>query len=141
MRPAARCPKHHIQPITPKAPMTTAQTEPNLFRIVMELAREPGHPEGDRADRYVLIAPLDDDGQLDGKAWKSVRERCRVLRENPGKAAQIGHLVHGPGGRWTIEYPDRPDEAGFRFETEHFIPGEYVSVVRDDAPHVFQVVV
>jgi len=114
-----------------------------LNRIVLELAREPGHPEGDANDRYVIVAPLHADGRLDGEAWKAVRDSCRVVRETAGAEASLGHLVHGPGGRWILTFDitnDRPDETGFRFEIEPFVSAEYVSIERGDETHVFRVV-
>ena len=117
-----------------------------LNRIVLELAREPGHPEGDANDRYVIVAPLHADGRLDGEAWKAVHApaAARALTyETAGAEASLGHLVHGPGGRWILTFDitnDRPDETGFRFEIEPFVSGEYVSIERGDETHVFRVV-
>jgi CheY-like chemotaxis protein len=111
-------------------------------RIVLELAREPAHPEGDPSERYVLVAPLTDNGQLDGNAWPTAREHCRVARESGHHAISLGHLVHGPGGHWTLQFDitnDRPDEKGFHFEDERFVPGEYISIEREGGTHTFRV--
>lgn len=115
-----------------------------LSRIVLELAREPGRPEGDAQERYVLVAPLGEGGHIDAQAWKAVAARCRVARESASGESSLGHLKHVSGGRWALHYDitgDRNDETGFRFETERFVPGEYVSIERDDGTHVFRVVV
>jgi hypothetical protein len=124
--------------------MSVTDDNITLHKIVLELAREPGHPSGDRDEKYVIVAPLTDDGHIDAEAWKQVRERCRVARESSDDETSLGHLVHGPGGRWFLHYDisnDREDESGFRFEDERFVPGEYISVERDDGTHVFRVVV
>jgi hypothetical protein len=61
--------------------------------------------------------------------------------------AEIGHLLHKPGGpehaQWVFDYDDAAeydDESGYRFGAHAFAPGEYVSI-RDDAGelHTFRV--
>jgi hypothetical protein len=61
---------------------------------------------------------------------------------------QTGHLVHKPGGaehaRWVFQYdpaPEDDDEAGYRFGSHVFAPGEYVSIRDhdDDEIHTFKV--
>jgi hypothetical protein len=114
----------------------------NLERIVLELAREPEHPQGDPNERYVIVAPLTPVGRLDAEAWTETREHCRVARESAGAADSLGHLVHGPGGRWFLTFDitnDRPQEMGFRFGDERFVPGEYVSIERDGRAQAFRV--
>lgn len=51
-----------------------------------------------------------------------------------------GHLVHRSGDSWTFKYADIPDELGYRFNEERFIPGEYVSVTEEGSTHPFRVV-
>lgn len=109
-----------------------------LSRIDLELAREPGHPAGDPTDRYTIVAPLDADGRIDPDAWREQRARCVVVRETRSGSSR-GHLVHGPGGRWLIQYEDGDEESGFRFHDEPFRNGEYVSIIRDDESHVYRV--
>jgi len=89
---------------------------PHSFRqIRLELAREPGHPEGDHGIAYVMVAPLDDAGHIDTQLWHSHREACRVARLRPGAEDERGHLVHRPGGSWAFTYdvaarvPTSPD--------------------------------
>ena len=57
---------------------------------------------------------------------------------------EIGHLIHRPGGSWAFHYDidgDDDDEAGYRFGTHAFTPGEYVSIKDEDGDlHTFQVV-
>jgi hypothetical protein len=114
-----------------------------LSRIELELAREPGHPHGDRNHGYHLYLPLTADGQIDGKAWHENQAACRVRRMRPNEEDARGRILHGPGGRWIFDYSeetDRDNETGFRFGEERFVPGEYVSIREDDGKtHVFQV--
>lgn len=114
---------------------------PSSFRqIRIELAREQGHPAGSHDIAYLLLAPLDDDCYIDADMWRQHREACRVARLRPGEAPLHGHLVHRRGGSWAFEYSDIPDEVGYRFNEERFVPGEYVSVTEDGGTHPFRVV-
>lgn len=117
---------------------------PDNFRHVrLELAREKGHPEGDRGHGYDILMPLTDDGHIDAEAFKKHHAACRVRRFRPDEDDAIGVLAHGPGGRWFFDYDKRQTsdaEAGFRFSEERFVPGEYVSIAEDDGDmHTFQV--
>jgi hypothetical protein len=115
-----------------------------LSHIELELAREPGHPLGDRNHGYHLYLPLTEEGRIDGKAWQQHRHACRVRRIRPNEEDARGRILHGPGGRWIFDYTedtDRDNETGFRFSEERFVPGEYVSIHEDDGKtHVFQVI-
>lgn len=116
---------------------------PDNFRVIrLELAREAGHPEGDAQHGYDLLAPLDDEGRIDGKAFRSSPGSCRVRRFRPGEADAVGRLAHGPGGAWLIDYgaAQHLPERGFHFRDERFRPGEYVSIHEDDdRMHTFRV--
>lgn len=118
---------------------------PDAFRHVrLELAREAGHPGGDRGHGYDILAPLNDDQHIDGEAFKKHAEKCRVRRFRPDEPDAVGLLKHGPGGRWYFDYGgafDSENEAGFRFTEERFEMGEYVSIREDDGEmHTFVVV-
>ena len=120
-----------------------ASLPPAFRRIRLELAREPEHPEGDPADGYDFIAPLDGEGRIDAALWKANRDACRVHRFRPGyDDDEIGLLVKDRRGEWIFDYWSGKDdnEKGFRFGEEHFIVGEYVSV-RDGSGkmHTFRV--
>ncbi|MGV8840263.1 MAG: hypothetical protein ACWA6X_08155 [Bauldia sp.] len=117
---------------------------PETFRKVhLELAREPGHPEGDARHGYDLLIPLDDDGRIDAAAWRQHRAQTRIRRFRPGEADLIGVLARKPGGSWYFDYAegDGDNEAGFRFGDEAFIPGEYVSIRENDGGmHTFRII-
>jgi hypothetical protein len=116
---------------------------PDSFRVIrLQLAREPGYPEGDAQHGYDLLAPLDDEGRIDGKVFRSAPGACRVRRFRPNEEDAFGHLGHGPGGAWLIDYGSAriPSERAFQFRDERFRPGEYVSIREDgDHPHTFKV--
>lgn len=117
---------------------------PQDFReIRLELAREKDHPAGARDFGYRFVAPLDVNGQIEPELWAKHREACRVVRFRPDEVEEIGHLVRRPGGSWAFRYDisgTDDDEAGFRFNAERFVIGEYVSVKEDDESHTFRVV-
>ena len=113
---------------------------PAQFRqIRIELAREPGHPDGDNSRAYVIIAPLDADDRIDAKLHREHREACRITRLRPDQDDQHGHLVHRGSG-WAFNYPDTPDEVGHHFADERFVPGEYVSINEGGKMHTYLVV-
>ena len=107
-----------------------------LMRIRLELARDHDFPSGSPDRGYDFAAPLDADGHIDPVEWKANREACRVVRFWEGEPNEVGHLVRKPGGSWAFHYdihgdPD-DDEAGYRFGTHPFKPGEYVSIREHD---------
>jgi hypothetical protein len=114
---------------------------PAQFRqIRIELAREPGHPEGDADVAYVIVAPLDTDDRIDPTLWREHREACRIARLRPDQEDDHGYLVHRQGGGWAFHYEKTPDEIGFHFADERFVSGEYVSINEDGKWHTYRVV-
>lgn len=115
-----------------------------LKKIRLNLARTKDHPNGSARHGYEFTAPLDETGHIDATAWKKARTHCRVRRFWGGEEEEIGHLVHRPGGSWAFHYDiegEDDDEAGYRFGTHAFEPGEYVSIRDEDGEmHTFQVV-
>jgi hypothetical protein len=127
-----------MQSIHPKPILNTSL--PAQFRqIRIELAREPGHPEGDTGYAYVIIAPLDADDRIDAKLQREHREACRITRFRPRQDDKHGHLVHSGGG-WAFSYADTPDEVGYHFANERFVSGEYVSINESGKMHTYRVV-
>jgi hypothetical protein len=115
-------------------------------RIRLNLARSKEFPTGSARHGYEFVAPLDGSGHIDAEEWRKHRNHCRV-RRFWGDEEEIGQLVHKPGGkehaRWIFDYDqtaEDDDEAGYRFGTHAFRPGEYVSI-RDELGemHTFQV--
>lgn len=124
-------------------PVHAADLPNNFRRIRLELAREPGHPMGSARIGYTLLVPLDENDRIDADTWKAHRDACRVVRFRPDEDDEIGHLVRKPGGSWALHYDvsgDDDDEAGYRFNDERFVVGEYVSIRDDDGMHTFRVV-
>jgi hypothetical protein len=101
----------------------------------LELAREPGHPGGDRRTGFDLVAPLDSDGRLMPDLWRAHQDQCRVRRFRDGEDDRVGRLRRHPGGSWYFDYDsarDSDNEAGYRLSDERFILGEYVSIQDDN---------
>jgi hypothetical protein len=116
---------------------------PRSFRrIRLELAREEGHPEGSARNGYELVAPLKHDGRIDAALWLEYRDICGVVRFRTDEEQLIGHLVHRPGGTWAFHYEGGPhdDEAGYHFQDERFLVGEYVSVREGDRQHSYKII-
>jgi hypothetical protein len=115
-----------------------------ISHIILELAREREHPQGDRNHGYHLYLPLTADGQIDAKSWRAHQSSCLVRKFTPGAEERRGRIVHRQGGRWTFDYTDessRDDEHGFRLKDERFVPGEYVSIRENDGKmRTFQVI-
>jgi hypothetical protein len=130
-----------MQSTHPK-PILNTSLPAQFRRIRIELAREPGHPEGDSDVAYVIIAPLDADDRIDATLWREHREACRIARLRPGQQDDHGHLVHRQGGVWTFHYDSGPktDEVGFHFADERFVSGEYVSINEGGKMHTYRVV-
>jgi hypothetical protein len=118
----------------------TTQTPVTLLRRVrLELAREPGHPEGSRNVGYEFIAPVSDDGRILEDAFHKLKERCRVRRFSNGEPDEVGHVVRKRGGAWAFHYDihgdPTHDDTGFKINSHRFVPGEYVSI-REPAGHL-----
>lgn len=101
-----------------------------LYHIRLELAREAAHPGGASDEGYDIVAPLDTDGRLDGKALGTRPDGGHVRRFSHNETVSAGRLRHGPGGRWLLDMDegDAEDAIGFRFGDERFVTGEYVSL-------------
>lgn len=124
-------------------PILNASLPAQFRQIRIELAREPGHPEGDRAVAYVIIAPLDADDRIDPMLWRDHRDACRIARLRPGQQDNHGRLVHRQGGSWAFHYDtgaNTPDEVGFHFADQRFETGEYVTINEGGKMHTYRVV-
>lgn len=118
-----------------------------LKRIRLNLARSKEFPAGSERHGYEFVAPLDGEAHIDPDLWRKHREHCGV-RRFWGDEEEVGRLVHKSGGsehaRWIFDYDessDDDDEAGYRFASHAFRPGEYVSIRDEDGGmHTFQVI-
>jgi hypothetical protein len=106
-----------------------------LSTISLRLARCREFPVGNLLFGYEITAPLDSEAFLDAKAWRELRDHCRVRRLVPHEATRHGRLLHraggADGGTWVFDYDDRldtDDEDGFRLDSHRMAPGEYVSI-------------
>jgi hypothetical protein len=110
--------------------------EKMLRRVRLELARDHEFPNGSSERGYEFIAPLSRDGHIDLAGWKALPDRCRVRRFWAHEADEVGHIRHKRGDVWAFHYDihgdEGHDEAGFRFTSHAFVPGEYVSIKEQD---------
>jgi hypothetical protein len=124
-------------------PILNASLPAQFRQIRIELAREPGHPEGDTNISYVIVAPLNANGKINAGLWRQYSEACRIARLRPKAEVDTGHLVQRRGGVWAFHYeqaPSMPDEVGFHFSDERFVAGEYVSINEGGKMHTYRVV-
>jgi hypothetical protein len=118
-----------------------------LKRIRLNLARSKQFPDGSSRHGYEFVAPLDAQGHIDPDMWRQYRNHCHVRRFWGSEEEEIGQLVHRPGGkehaRWMFDYDssaEDDDEAGYRFASHMFQPGEYVSISDNEGDlHTFQI--
>ena len=129
-------------PYAYRKPILNSSLPPQFRQLRIELAREPGHPEGEHGVAYAVVAPLDSDGRIDTGLWRAHREACRIARLRPGQPDEHGHLVHRQGGGWAFHYDSGalPDDLGFHFAEERFGVGEYVSISEGGKMHTYRVV-
>ncbi|MBN8976219.1 MAG: hypothetical protein J0I08_07055 [Rhizobiales bacterium] len=123
-------------------PILNTSLPPQFRQIRLELAREPDHPHGEDDVGYIVIAPLERDGHIALKSWMEHRDACRVTRFRPDGREEVGHLVHRRDGAWAFHYDQAtglPDETGYHFANERFVPGEYVSINENGAMHTYRV--
>jgi hypothetical protein len=129
---------HNSQP----NPILNASLPTQFRQIRIALAREPGHPDGERGVAYVIVAPLGADDRIDANLWRAHREACRIVRLRPDENDEHGYLVHRPGGGWGFHYEGEanlPDEVGYHFADERFAIGEYVSINEGGNMHTYRV--
>ena len=114
---------------------------PKFRHVQLLLAREKGHPAGDRNEGYDILVPLDAEGRLDPVEWKAHQAACRIRRFRREEDDLVGRLRRKPGGQWYFDYVegDADDEIGFHLSEERFVTGEYVSIRSGGMMHTFQV--
>jgi hypothetical protein len=98
-------------------------------------ANEPAHPLGSRDIGNDLMIPLTPEGKVDPAVCKEHPDYCRFIGLRRSEDDEADHLVSRPGGSWAFHYDPRGEEddaAGFHFENERFVVGEYVSAGEED---------
>ncbi len=122
-------------------PILNSALPPQFRQLRIEVAREPGHPDGVHGVAYAVVAPLDADGRIDPSLWRAHREACRIARLRPDRRDEHGHFVHRQGGGWAFHYDSGalPDDVGFHFADERFVAGEYVSINEGGKMHTYRV--
>jgi hypothetical protein len=101
-----------------------------LKTVRLEMARNPGYPDGDSACGYELNAPLDTDGRIDLASFQRQRSSCKVRRFWRDEQDKVGELHHTRHGTWAFSYVpgEEDDEPLFRLESHSLRKGEYVTV-------------
>jgi hypothetical protein len=107
-----------------------------LKRIRLEMARNPGFPQGSALRGYEFTAPLTEDGRIDAEAWRSpgVRSKCRVRRFWAAEPEQEGELIHTRRRAWAFSYApgEDDDEAFAKLDRHELKVGEYVTIREPD---------
>jgi hypothetical protein len=124
--------------------IATLDLPTNFRSIRLELAREPGHPEGDPHIGYTVVAPLEEDGRLDIETARAHKESCRVVRFHAAREHEEGYLRRRPGGSWAFHYDfddgGEDDDPAYRLGEHRFVYGEYVTIQEDEGEHTYRVV-
>jgi hypothetical protein len=106
-----------------------------LTTVILRLARNPGFPDGDPRQGYVIIAPLDAQGRLDVEEWRKRREDCTVVRFKPGEADDADGRLSHRGSHWFFHYDEEAegeDEPVHRLGDHRLAIGDYVTVAERD---------
>lgn len=115
-----------------------------LYNVRLQMAREPGAPEGNANRGYQLVLPLDGSMRIDADAWKEDPKACTVERFWDGETTELGYLERRKDGQWVFDYDfedEDDDEAGYRLGEHSFNVGDYVSIAGQDGQmHTFTVV-
>lgn len=113
---------------------------PDHFQVVhLDLTSESGHPDGPDGERYTLLLPLGADGRILEAQARRHPDYCRVSRMDSGGGVLHGLMRPASDHSWRLEFGEA-EETGFHFARERFSPGQYVTVLRDGAPHTYRVV-
>ncbi len=102
-----------------------------MTKVTLVLARGPGNPEGDIADRLVLHLCLTAQGQIDLPAFESAPEPWLAGREQPDKATRHLEVTRLDEG-WALQSTRSQDDPIWVFEGHVYRPGELIVVRRPD---------
>ncbi len=107
----------------------------SMVRVILRLARNPGYPDGDEKQGYVISAPLDSQGHLSVDEWREHRDDCTVIRFKPGEDRDADGLLTHRGSHWFVHY-DEPqegdDEPLYRLGDHRLALGDYVTIHESD---------
>ena len=106
-----------------------------LKQVVLRLARNPGFPQGDHDQGYVIVAPLNDQSKLDPEAWKEVRKHCTVRRFHTDKGLNADGLLTHRGANWYFHYDEDHegnDEPLYRLAEHYLMHGSYVTIAHGE---------
>ena len=122
-------------------PLQAAAAIHNFQIIHLDLAREPGHPQGSVSDRYTLVLPLKADGRVDQAECKGFPDLCTVSRTLENGSFMRGIVRRDADHNWLFDFgePLEP-EIAFGFSKQKMVPGEYVSVRRDGEDHTYRII-
>jgi hypothetical protein len=106
-----------------------------LVTVRLELARNPGFPEGAGDCGYEIRVPLDEGGHIDLASFNADREACTVRRFWRGEDEQFGKLEHGRHG-WAFSYGpgEEDDEPLYKLDSHVLKVGEYETIREYDGP-------
>lgn len=102
-----------------------------MTRVTLLLARGPGKPEGDIADRLVMTLPLTAQGRIDSGLYDQSAHPWLALRDRNGGAPRQLEVIRIDEG-WALQSTNSLDDPIWVFEGVVFRPGELVRVHRPD---------
>ena len=107
----------------------------SLKTIRLELARNPGFPDGAADCGYEVRLPVDASGHIDPDEYRRHRHACVVRRFWRDEDEQSGELHHGRHG-WAFSYGPggADDEPLHRLDSHVLRVGEYVTIREYDGP-------
>ena len=114
----------------------------SLTQVVLRLARNPGYPDGDSQQGYVITAPLDSSDRLSEAGWREQRADCKVIRFRPGTEHDADGLLTHRGERWYIHYDeDREgdDEPIHRLGDHSLAVGDYITIREVEGERTYRV--
>jgi hypothetical protein len=113
-----------------------------LTQVVLRLARNPGYPDGDPGQGYVITAPLDAQGRLSPAEWRDKRNACTVIRFRPGIDRDADGLLTHRGSNWYIHYDEEgegDDEPIHRLGDHSLGLGAYLTIREIDGERTYRV--
>jgi len=111
-------------------------------RVQLVSAGNKGHPEPSASIGYILVAPLTEDGRIDGDLWRQYHEFCGMIRLRPGASNDVGHIFRNRDGTWTFRYDVTGNSTGESANylcSERFLTGLGASILDDGGLHTFLV--